>query len=310
MRQYPRRLPNPTYFLPLFIGAMAVHGQALQTSDRSGAWQLPSCEEMSRACAPANAQACVDAGDCLLAKADPGKQTRNTEIARDLFTQACELDFGRGCSALGTLLGAGFRMPIDRRGSQGAYARAGTLLVAECRRGDALSCTELARLLDEKQLASVPETADVWFERGMTLLVKQCERGEPHACVLASSALTNAPASRKNSRLLRSVLEHGCAQGDGWSCCQLAQTTGGDRERLQLMERACASKGFSCCADAARIYAAAGALERAAALYEMACAGGLCQSCLDLADAYEHGRGVRVDLQRAAELRAVRCALE
>lgn len=272
--------------------------------------RLPTCREISRSCATANAQACVEAADCLLRGSDPTMQQRDTKTALDLYERACEYGWGRGCSALGTLLGSGFRMAINQAASEKAYGRATRLLTEECGRGEALSCTELAGLIDQKHVRDSPEAADGWFSRGVDVLARECLEGTSRACFLAASFLSDAPDRRRDDRVLNSMLEKGCALGDGWACCQLAERTRSEVERLKLMETACTLRDVACCAKAARIHQTAGEPERAATLLDQACRAGWCSSCRDLADAYEQGRGVPMDRKRAAELRAARCTIE
>ena len=233
---------------------------------------------------------------------------RHRARAQATANRACDAGDGDACADLGAGFDAG---DFDDPGA----TRATTAFRRGCELGSALACEHLGVRL----LAGPGVEQDV--ARGLATLQRACDGGATHACHLLASRRCEERTSACSEA--RAVLERGCAEGSGGACFWLStivtrQASGpADRTRAdELARRACRLGVLLACEAVASgdLETARTEDERAAAVSVLArlCAvgrPGRTRACGDLGARYAEGRGVALDLGRAAGLWTRGCQL-
>ncbi len=176
--------------------------------------------------------------------------------------------------------------------------------VAQCDKGDAVSCAHLGVLKVKKN-----EVADA-----KALFSKACEAGVGRGCnglgVIATRGLDGTPDPATGVQRYRQACEQGYANACHNVAFQLQQGEGVPKDvagAKEIYDRGCdGGLGVSC--HNLGVLVQPDDPKRAAELYTRGCQGGYAGACGNLAQLYAEGKGVPNDPKRAAELRKQACA--
>ncbi len=247
-----------------------------------------------RRCVAGHLDDCVIAGRELETRGASG-----ASYAAELYRYACEEGYAPGCRGLGALYLRGEGLDRDE-------ARGRVLFEEACDGGDAVACTQLAKMLQEKNEDPV---------RVSELLAQACHRGDVGACDIDGRRIAHDPQQFAQSA---HYLGRACDGGYAKACRSLVelerqnQSLDGERESA-LLERACRAADGEACAllgDALKRRDGASVGRDSAQLalhYGTACDGGHATSCLRLGELTISGDGVKRDPARAAELFGKAC---
>ena len=275
-------------------------------------------------CAGGDAKSCVAVGlQYLIGEGVTPDKTR----AAQLLEQACALKSEAGCKLLA-------QTQASNQGGANAYTRG--LLETACKEGQASICTLLAALtagtegkdgarvleLLEKACAANDPSGCMLLatvlttgaggpknpERAAQLYERACTEGVTKGCL--NLALLYAKSGLKqNPKRAAQYVEKACAAGDPVGCVAVAylyaEGAGGTKNvarAKELFEKGCEDNDGDACAGLAWLFATEKDFVRSSAFYAKACSGGSVFGCSSLGYAYQVGRGVPVDRDRAQEL--------
>jgi TPR repeat protein len=271
---------------------------------------------------------------------------RDFAKAGDFYGKACDAAYAQGCGDLAGMYEKGTGVAVDPERTKTLHARAVSLVVAACDRGDAEGCLRLGHVHNQGWygLAKNPAEALRAFDRACTL-------GEPIGCDQASGLLSqgasgvardSARAQQLHARS-RDLVVSRCDAGNVDACTSLMTPIGDYKACLAGEPDACWRVGrnyvpehaespgdysralhfflMSCEIDAEHCHPAAEILAegrsgvkadpaRAIELFTRACDAGDGGSCQELATRYRSGAGVTRDPVRAAALYQRVCDLD
>lgn len=221
--------------------------------------------------------------------------------AAEHFSQACQLQFGRGCYDLGRLYEAGHGLPVEPATAADLYARA-------CGLGFERGCAAGGEL----RLLGVGVPRDV--PGALQDFAAACEGGSALGCASQARArrLGLDPAPVDDAATVR-LLEDRCKWGSQSSCAELgmwlAAGRGAARDAARattLFQRACESGEMRGCFNLGGAFlkgeGVVGNSVQGRARWSQACDGGLLEACYQLASFHTHAGGTPEDLANGLRL--------
>jgi len=266
--------------------------------------------------------ACAEAGIALFTRESPTGADMTT--ANALVERACDAKVALGCNAVGRSLAGGLGVPRDAKRAAGFFRRACDLgytrgcvnlavLLLECEPSSPKGCAELATLSVDGQ----PATREVVQARA--LLERACATDVGSCGTLGALLLSEGGTADPNRG--RDLLDKACGGGDERACYNLGVAyREGKGARVNVdratryFEMACQGGVPESCSNVATKIrneptSSATELARARSLYERACTGGIASSCRDLGDMWWRGKGGATDATKSRELESRACDL-
>lgn len=149
---------------------------------------------------------------------------------------------------------------------------------AQCDKGHAGSCNSLARLT----MGADPKAAIALFD-------KACQGDEGAACAALAAELLSGKNTTADAAKAKSTAERACDLGTAEGCTVLGRTLGEDAAAAQAaFTKACEGGDPKGCAEAGKTVIATDAT-KGLKFHERACHGGVSDSCIPVANAYDAG---------------------
>jgi TPR repeat protein len=222
-----------------------------------------------------------------------------------MYKTACENGFKHACTRAGLSIELG---DVRGRYISRNYDRAAKFYREGCKRGAAVSCWALARLVREGAGTIEANTKDA-----TDLAKKACDAGLDLGCTQYRDYRYRLWDEKRASKFATQ-----CEGGDGKSCYLAGRAfnygvnfSRDSSRALELLEKGCELDYYPACENAGIYYAKGYGTrtnpQKAAEFYKRACDGGTGHACFALAIAHLEGDGAEEDPTKALELAELAC---